>query len=329
MKSWKIILGLAFSVLFLVLAFRSVHRDDLAEAMRSAKYGYTVPAMLLIVASLYLRAVRWRYLLHPIKDIGRRSLFYATGVGAMVNITFPARLGEFVRAYAIGERERISRSSSFATIVVERVFDGFALLFFLAIVALFGSNHAGGWLRQAEYVAVIGYLVALATLILLKTHTRFALALAQGALRPFPRAVREKALAILVSFIDGLRVFRSTKNMGVAIALSPLVWLPNAAAIHLLLVSTGIHLGALVSLLLLVALCVGVTIPSAPGFVGNVQFVSVEILRLFGVQAGSALTFSLIYNACIFLPVLLTGIACVVAEGLSFAEIKDIMRLKR
>ena len=151
MKSWKTILGGVFSALFLFLAFRAVHPADLAAAFRHVDYLYTIPAMLLIFASLWMRAFRWRYLLSPVKLIGIRSLFYAVGVGSMVNIVFPARLGEVVRAHAIGTKEQISRSASFATIVVERVFDGFALLFFLMVPVLFGDLFAPGWLRDAGH----------------------------------------------------------------------------------------------------------------------------------------------------------------------------------
>jgi hypothetical protein len=117
--------------------------------------------------------------------------------------------------------------------------------------------------------------------------------------------------------------------MVAAIGLSPIVWLPNVALIYLLMASAGIHLPLLVSVLLLVALCVGVALPSAPGFIGNVQFVCVAVLKIFGVPAEQALMFSLIYNACIFVAILVNGLVCVFAEGLSFAEIGSIIRLKK
>lgn len=329
MKNWKTVVGVAVSTLFLYLAFRSVRLGELARAFRTVDYRFVVPAMLLVLSSLVLRAVRWRYLLLPIKRIGIPSLYYATGIGSMVNIAVPARLGELVRAHAIGKKEDISRSAAFATIILDRVFDGFALLFFLAVVAVFGSEYFQGWLAHAGFVAIAGYCLALVVLVLLKTHTRVAVRWAEAVLRPFPQAVREKLLAILRAFIEGLGIFRSAKNMVAVIVLSPIVWLPNVAMISLLLASTGIHLSWLVATLLLVALCVGVALPSAPGFIGNVQFVCVAVLKLFGVPAEQALMFSLIYTACIFVAIMINGLACVFAEGLSFGEIGSIISLKK
>jgi len=329
MKSWKTILGVAFSALFLFLAFRAVRPADLSAAFKQADYLYTIPAMLLVIGSLWLRAFRWRYLLSPVKRIGLRSLFYAVGVGSMVNSAFPARLGEVVRAHAIGTKEQISRSAAFATIVVERVFDGLALLFFLMIPALFGNAYSPGWLKNAEVAAMAGYLLALAALIALKMKPGVALGIAERLFKPLPEAPRNKLLTIAGSFVEGLRIFRRSGSMITSIVLSPVVWLPNVATIYCLLIGTGIHLPVQVSFLLLVALCVGVMVPSAPGFVGNVQFVCVGVLKLFGVSTSAALTFSLIYNACVFVPVLLTGIVCLFAEGLSFREIRGIITMKK
>ena len=329
MKSWKTILGIAFSALFLFLAFRAVRLGELIEAFRSTDYRYVIPAMALMVVSLWIRAFRWRYLLSPVKTVGIRNLFYAVGVGMMVNVTFPARLGEFVRAHAIGTKEQISRSASFATIVVERVFDGFALLFFLIVPALFGSNYSPGWLRDAELLAIAGYLIALAVLIVLKSRPTLAMRAAAFVFKPLPAAMRDKLLTITGSFVEGLKIFRRSRSMVISVLLSPVVWFPIVALIHCLLLGTGIHLPIQVSFLLLVALCVGVIVPSAPGYVGNTQFVCVEVLKLFGVPASKALTFSIIYSGCIFVPVLVTGLVCLFAEGLSFREIRGIIGMQK
>jgi hypothetical protein len=329
MKNWKTIVGVGLSTLFLYLAFRAVHLKELGAAFRSADYTLVIPAILIVLVSLILRAIRWRYLLAPIKSIGIPSLYYAIGVGSMVNMVLPARLGELVRAHAIGKKEDISRSASFATIIIERVLDGFALLLLLVIVAFFGTRYFQGWLVRAGYIAIIGYVLALVVLVLLKTHTPVAVRVAEIMLGRFPPTVRMKLLNVLCSFIEGLTIFRSTKNMVAAIVTSLLVWVPNVAIIALLLPSVGIHLSVLVSTLLLVALCIGVALPSAPGFIGNVQFVCVAILKLFNVPGEQALMFSLIYNACIFVSIVGNGLACVFAEGLSFREIGSIIRLRK
>ena len=61
------------------------------------------------------------------------TLFSTILIGFMANNVLPLRLGEFVRAYVIGRREKLSVSASFATIVIERVFDGCTVVLFMAV----------------------------------------------------------------------------------------------------------------------------------------------------------------------------------------------------
>jgi len=313
MRMWKIIVGAVFSALFLYLAFRAVRPEDLVEAFKQVDYLYAIPAALLIIVSLWLRAYRWRFILLAVKRIRVASLFHATCVGTMVNVVFPARLGELVRAHVIGKREGISRSVSFATVVGERVFDGLALLLFLVIPLLSGSLYAPGRLREAESCAIAGYVIALAFLILLRGRSDAAMRVAAVALGFVPEMMRTRLIAAVGSFVEGLGIFRGSKSIFASVLLSPVVWLPNVAMIHLLLAATGIHLGVPVSFLLLVALCIVVIVPSAPGYLGTVQFVCVGVLRFFGVPPGQALTFSIIYGVCVFVPILLAGLGCLVA----------------
>jgi hypothetical protein len=329
MRTGKIIAGAAFSALFLYLAFRAVRPEDLGEAFRQMNYLYTAPAALLILASLWLRAYRWRFILLPVKRIRIASLFRATCVGTMVNTVFPARLGELVRAHMIGKREGISRSVSFATVVGERVLDGLALLLFLMIPLFSGSLYAPGWLGEAGAFAAAGYAIAITFLIFLKGRRVAATRFAAAALRFVPERTRMRLVAATGSFVDGLGIFRGSKSMIVSALLSPVVWLPNVATVYLLLAATGIHVSVPVSFLLLVALCVIVIVPAAPGYLGTVQFVCVGILGLFGVPPGRALTFSIIYGACVFVPIVLAGIGCLVAEGLSFREVRSIIRMEK
>ena len=321
-KNWKTILGILVSAVFLYLAFRRVDAGGLREAFASADYRFVVPSMLLVMASVVIRSLRWRFLLKPVKRIGPASLFSATMIGLTANNLLPARLGEFVRAYAIGIKENISKSSSLATIVVERIFDGFTLLLFLAVIALFRSGEFPPWLRSSAYIAFAFYICALVLLVLLKIRTSLALRAAAILTRPLPDRFGERIIHLLESFAGGLRILHSAGDVLAASVLSLLVWLPYVLLIHLLLGSFGIALPVYVSFLLLVAMGIGVMIPSAPGFIGTIQFVCVAVLAAFSVAGDQALSFSIIYHACTFVPVTATGLVYLLVEGISLADIR-------
>ncbi len=325
---WKYAPGIVISAVFLVLAFRKVDLDQLAAAFRSARYVYLVPAVILSLVNLWIRAYRWRFIMRPVKEIGIMSLFRATAIGFMGNNLLPARLGEFMRAHVIGEKEKISRSASFATIVVERIFDGFTLLLFLAVVLAVGSVEFPGWLRKASAVAIVFYVAALAFVILLAARTETVLRVSEVLSRPFPDYFKRLLRSALDSFANGLGILRSSKDIVISAILSPLVWLPNVFLIYMLLISFGIYLPLAISFLLLVALCIGIMIPSAPGFIGTIQFVSVAVLALFDVPRGQALSFSLVFHGCSFIPVTVAGLVCLITGRVSFSEMRMVTRSK-
>ena len=74
--------GFAVSILFVYLFFRNVDFRELWIAFQSVNYIYTIPIMLINLLSLWIRAVRWRYLLSPIKT--RRTPGIVQGHGDRV-----------------------------------------------------------------------------------------------------------------------------------------------------------------------------------------------------------------------------------------------------
>jgi uncharacterized protein (TIRG00374 family) len=78
-----------------------------------------------------IKGLRWRYILNHVKDIPVFSAFQVILIGQMGNSLLPARFGDFLRAYVIGSKENIGKSLSFASVVLERVIDGFILIAFI------------------------------------------------------------------------------------------------------------------------------------------------------------------------------------------------------
>src|SRR5206468_3477438 len=118
---WQLALGTAVGIALVVYSLSGVDFHELSQALARANYWLLIPTCGLTLLAFYLRAVRWGVLLRTVKTINNGRLFSATMIGFAANNLLPARLGEFVRAWAIGRSERISRSAAFATVVVERV----------------------------------------------------------------------------------------------------------------------------------------------------------------------------------------------------------------
>ena len=320
--NWKIILGITISALLLFFAFRSVDIQELIVVFKSADYKFLIPAISLNLLSILFRAVRWKYLLKPVKEIGIRSLSSAIFIGFMANGVLPVRLGEFVRAYVIGKKENVSKSLSFATIVVARMFDGMTIMFFLVVILLWYSYSFPEWIRNAIHIGLSFYFLALGFLILLKTRPEVSLKLASFLLKPFPEKINQLVTRILYSFIAGLEILSSTKNILIASFYSFLVWIPSGFIIYILAGSFGMELGLSASFLMLVILVICMMIPSAPGSIGTIQYFCVVGLAIFGISKATALIFSIVYHFCTLFPVVLLGFVFLFIDGFSLMELK-------
>jgi uncharacterized protein (TIRG00374 family) len=151
----------------------------LKDALHRANYWLLVPVLLLLLASHYLRALRWRQLIEPLGyRVSRINVFLGVMIGYFVNLGAP-RLGEVVKCTVLARYEKVPADKLVGTIVVERAFDVICLLlvFSLTLVFQFDVIHsltadkfsalfhnASG---QISYIKIISLLAALLILFLI------------------------------------------------------------------------------------------------------------------------------------------------------------------
>ena len=122
-------------------------------------------ALGVVAATYWARAVRWRYLLAPIGPTRFRTVFRTTVIGFAALGLLPARAGDVLRPYLLARQEGLSLSSTFATIVIERVLDLIAVLSLLAVylvVAADVSSMSPALLRSVMVSASVAGLLAAA-----------------------------------------------------------------------------------------------------------------------------------------------------------------------
>jgi uncharacterized protein (TIRG00374 family) len=289
--------------------------------MRQADYLYVIPSAAAVILSLFIRALRWKLLLGPIKAIPIKSLFAATMIGAMGNNVLPARLGEVVRADAIGRKENMSRSASFATIVVERMMDLFTVLMFLGVVI---SSVPSKEIKTGGYTMLLVSLAALAFLLFLRAKTSSALKVLRFFSRPLPEKLRARIENMTMSFVEGLGILTKGRHMPAIVLLSVLIWLSLTSSVVFMFMAFGLDLPLHAAVVVLVTTAFGVMIPAAPGFVGTYH-VSCQLgLAIYGVDRASALGYSIVLHATQWVPVTALGLAFFVAANLSFKDIEKV-----
>ena len=133
LKFWS---GIVISLFFMLMLLGKIDFNQLWTALLRVDYRFIVLAVVANFASYLLRAVRWHYLLIPEKRIPLSSLYSATIIGYMANNLLPARLGEFIRAYILAQKEGLQTATVFASLVIDRLFDGFTVMLILLFTYL-------------------------------------------------------------------------------------------------------------------------------------------------------------------------------------------------
>jgi uncharacterized protein (TIRG00374 family) len=314
----KVWLGVAVSAVLLWVAVRGVSLDDVVQQLRQVHTEWLVPLIVSIGLRFWLTALRWQLLLKPVKHVGVHRLFAITMIGFMANNVLPARLGEFVRAYALGRSESLSPSLPFATIVIERIFDGFTLLLFLVggLTFLQPSRAllAAAALTGVLYLVVLGFLIAL--------RMGHGMGVLTWVCVHLPRRVAGPAQQFLESFRAGLDVLTDVRALVGAAILSVVIWVVNAAGLEATFRAFSLELPPYASFLVLGTIAVALVLPSAPGYVGPLQAGAVQGMAMLGVARETAFSLSIVYHVANYIPITITGIAYLSRLNLSLGDLR-------
>jgi hypothetical protein len=220
----------ALAAFFVWLSLKDMDRAkwaQLKDALHRANYWLLVPVLLLLLASHWLRALRWRQLIEP---MGYRpskiNTFLGVMIGYFVNLGAP-RLGEVVKCTILARYEKVPADKLVGTIVAERAFDVVCLLIVFGLTFLFQFNVIHTMMAgrmnmlfqsgngQTSYIK-IGLLLAGA--IVLFFLARFILA------RYGHISVVQKVRTIFINIWHGLTSVRALKNKPLFFAYSIGIW---------------------------------------------------------------------------------------------------------
>jgi uncharacterized protein (TIRG00374 family) len=317
-------LGLGLTIVFLVLAFQRVDLPSFVDELRNISYIWLVPAAVCILVGYTLRTVRWQAILSGSARAPITTLFPVLMMGFATNNLLPGRLGEFWRAYLLGQKRGVSKTFALASVVVERVFDGLTLIAVLMLVSF--TIPLPAWGREIELIAAtifLGAVVALAVLLVKPMLVQRPLG---WALHRFHGGAAGWIEQRFEAFVDGLGPLRRGRILLAAALLSAAVWLFEGTSYVLL--SRGLHLGLASGIelpalgLTLATVNLGIMIPSGPGYVGTQEFFGTTALGLVGASAQGALALILVSHFLQYLLVTGLGLIFFAREQLSPRDLR-------
>jgi uncharacterized protein (TIRG00374 family) len=313
-------LGVILSLAGLGYVFYRAEPARMLGALQEAQYVYLVPALVLYFIGVWIRAVRWHFLLRSIKAIPSRALFPPVVIGYMANDILPARMGELVRAYVLGRQENVSKATTLVTIVVERIFDGLTMLTFI-VAGSFVLDLANEELNTQVRVIGIAFIVAILALALLAGMPRRVEQVADLFIQRLPAAsAHTRAQALTRALLDGLGTLRSPTDSLTVYALSVLAWLFETGMYIVIAWGFQITAGFPVFLVTCAIANLATLLPSTPGYIGVFHAAVISVLTQFGVEYNLATSYTFVLHAALIIPVTLWGFFYVWRAGLSLSQ---------
>jgi len=319
MRSWRFWVGIFVSLFFIYFALRNQDFGHIWRALREADYRWVLPSFVLYFLGVAVRSVRWHYLLRSVSDIAPRRLFPIVVIGYMANNILPFRAGEVVRSYALSARFGIRKSSSLGTIAIERIFDGFTMLLFIAVASL--SIALTGDLRTIALIALVLFPVLMIGLAVIARSDSLRESLVGLGIRLLPERIGLRAESLVRSFVDGLGILNRRQDLiGVSLT-SILAWLLEASMY--LLIAQGFNLDLSPAAILMVTAVANLAtlIPSSPGYVGPFETGVLLVLNgALGIARPLALSYAIVVHAVLYFPVTLLGLIYWWRESFSWRE---------
>jgi glycosyltransferase 2 family protein len=254
--------------------------EETFQALQWSEFWPYLAAYLgLMLVQHLCRSLRWNYLLAPLGiHVPPGPLLAISSVGFMAILALPLRLGELVRPGLL-RRRGISASAALGTVAVERIVDGLMISLFV-FVALFMRRgpDAPDWMMPTAFGALGIFTAALVFLLFAmkwpEKTVRFSLKM--SLLPRFAPKIAKVIEEKLHEMIRGFAVLRDVPNMIKFTLWTAVYWSANGLTVWVLAkgfqtISVNFELSVTASFAVMGLVGVGISLPNAPGLVGQFQ----------------------------------------------------------
>jgi len=321
-KTIKFLIGLLFSTLGLIYAFRQFNWAEFINSMQGVNYWLLIAAVVLQLVSVWVRALRWKWLIAPIKNVSTKILFDATMIGYFGNNVLPLRMGELLRAYVVSNNASIPTSKVIGTLIVDRILDFLAVII-LAIFFLFFSEliNIPIWTMVFSIILIFGLFITV--LIVGNKNPNWESIKKRNKI--FQSNIGAKIFGIIKNMISGISVLNKTPNKIGVYGFIVLLWSMYFGSFLLIVKGINLDLSIMNAGILYVLLTLSISIPAAPGYIGTYHAACVAALtNIFSISLNASQSFAVLSHAVIFVPFVIIGAIFFLKNSINFSKLKSL-----
>ena len=313
----SIIAGFLVGAVLLYFAFRNIDLKNLAAIYGRADSFFIIPFVITMLLELLCRAVRWRLLLNPAKQVRLWDAFRLEAAGLALSNILPLRLGEIARGTFGGRIFAIPMLTVFSTILVERALDVVVLLFMFAGAAYFGGI-TGGFMKYDEMLWLLLAGVAASLGALIFSDEIIAHAWFSGFFAGYPRL-----RGVFERVAMGVKGFHSFKSGVLIMLFAALQW--SMDALNCYWIGRAFNLEGTINAARSVALiftgAVAASVPGMPGYFGNYEYAVMRVLASWGVAKDIGFAYASYMHVLGYILITLIGVFFVYQMGNSLGRV--------
>ena len=318
-KHLKIVISFLIVALLFYFLFRKLDFELFEKYLAEGNKLLILLGVLAYLSSFAVRAMRWKVLLKHIGSFKIRELAPVIVAGYAVNNVLPVRIGEIVRAAIAGKMFRISIPATFASVFVERIFDGLTIALILSVTIFFYP------FQENMKTLAWGASLFFALLFLFALVSAFS-----SKPLEFVRFLRGKFPDFLGFFFDftekflkGAASLDSWKKIVATFSLSLCVWAFELAVYLLISAAFGVKIPFVGCLVMLCAANLGMLAAPTPAGLGIFQGAIVFALESFDVPYEQRMAVALILHATQIVPTTIIGFIWIWVKNLKIGKIES------
>ena len=307
-----------FSIIIIFLSVYFVGKDvdlvKLWEILVNVNYTWVLVSIPIVIMSHWIRAIRWKTMLvpaHKTKSASTWNLFSAVMIGYLFNSILP-RGGEFIRPYVYSRREKVSFSTTFATIIAERFIDVLTLMLLFGTVFLFMRERIFQALPQVDPNKMLVTSAILILVLVMSFYPPFIRTMIKILIKPFSIKNYEKINQLFEKFIKGFAIIKLPSLYFRLTLESLLIWflytVPMFLTFYCFTFQQTYHLGFQDAILMIIISGIGVTIAPTPGAIGVFHFlITNALMRFYGLKQEEALAYATLNHAINYVTQVVVG----------------------
>lgn len=292
-------IGILISIACLAAIFFFIDSAELLSALRTAQPTDLIIAVGFLFIYMWLRAVRWAFMLENKIHVWR--VFHLQNIGYMLTQILPLRLGDPARAVLVGSEPDLTVGKGLATMVVERLLDMLAIIvllpFTLAIVPALPD-----WMRTGAQTSGVLAIGAIGVVVLAANF--------RSRIPPILTRLRipQRLIDLADDLLAGLNTMTHWRSGLTLIILSILPWIPIIFGYLFVMRSVGLTPTYLQAGFVVCAGALSIALPSSPGQVGVFHAGATLAVVTLGMSETAGASFAFLYHAINFTFIVVLGV---------------------